>query len=59
MDGRTAVAVAALKDDEFEASKGRCAGEQGAINLPHSVSPIAIPYNLRQIDGTTLNLTPK
>lgn len=50
---------AALKDDEFETSKDRCAGEQGAINLPHYISPIAIPYNLPQIDGTTLNLTPE
>ncbi len=47
-----------LKDEEFEASKDRCAGEQGAINLPHYISPIAIPYNLPQIEGSTLNLTP-
>ncbi len=46
-----------LKDDEFEASKQRCAGDQGAINLPHYVSPIAIPYNLPQIDGSKLHLT--
>ena len=46
-----------LKDDEFEASKERCAGDAGAINLPHYISPIAIPYNLPGIDA--LNLTPE
>ncbi len=45
-----------LKDDEFEASKERCAGDAGAINLPHYISPIAIPYNLPGVDS--LNLTP-
>ena len=48
-----------LKDDEFEASKERCAGDQGAINIPHYISPIAVPYNLPQIEGSTLNLTPE
>ncbi|MFN3255786.1 MAG: phosphate ABC transporter substrate-binding protein PstS [Ilumatobacter sp.] len=48
---------AALKDDEFAASIERCAGDQGAINLPHYISPIALPYNLPSIEGTTLNLT--
>jgi len=46
-----------LKDDEFEASKERCAGEGGAINLPHYISPIAIPFNLSGVDS--LNLTPE
>ena len=49
---------AALKDEEFELSKERCVGEQGAINLPHYISPIAIPYNLPSVDAT-LNLTPE
>ncbi len=48
---------AALKDDEFAQSIERCAGDQGAINLPHYISPIAIPYNLPQIEGQTLNLS--
>ena len=48
-----------LKDDEFETSIEVCAGDQGAINLPHYISPIAIPYNLPQIEGSTLNLTPE
>jgi phosphate transport system substrate-binding protein len=48
---------AALKDDEFETSQERCVGEQGAINLPHYISPIAIPYNLPSVDAT-LNLGP-
>lgn len=49
---------AALKDDEFEASIDRCVGDQGAINLPHYISPIAVPYNLPSVDAT-LNLTPE
>jgi phosphate transport system substrate-binding protein len=48
-----------LKDDEYEMSIDRCAGDQGAINLPHYISPIALPYNLPSIDGTTLQLTPE
>lgn len=50
---------AALKDDEFEMSKERCAGDLGAINLPHYISPIAIPYNLPSIEGSTVKLTPE
>tara|TARA_Y100000385_G_scaffold278804_1_gene327571 strand:- start:49 stop:1077 length:1029 start_codon:yes stop_codon:yes gene_type:complete len=50
---------AALKNEEFEQSKDRCAGDQGAINLPHYISPIAIPYNLPSIETSTLNLTPE
>ena len=48
-----------LKDDEFEASQGRCAGDMGAINLPHYISPIALPYNLPSLEGETLNLSPE
>ncbi len=48
---------AALKDDEFQQSIERCAGDQGAINLPHYISPIAIPYNLPSLEGQTLNLS--
>ena len=48
---------AALKDEEWEASKEVCAGDLGAINLPHYISPIAIPYNLPSIVGETLNLS--
>lgn len=50
---------AALKDEEWELSKERCAGDLGAINLPHYISPIAIPYNLPSLDGTTLQLSPE
>jgi phosphate transport system substrate-binding protein len=50
---------AALKDEEYQQSVERCAGDQGAINLPHYISPIAIPYNLPSIEGETLNLTPE
>ena len=44
---------AALKDDEYEQSIEICAGDQGAINLPHYISPIALPYNLPSIEGST------
>jgi phosphate transport system substrate-binding protein len=50
---------AALKDEEWESSKEVCAGDLGAINLPHYISPIAVPYNLPSLDGTTLNLSPE
>ena len=46
-----------LKDDEFAQSQERCAGDGGAINLPHYISPIAIPYNLPGVDS--LNLSPE
>jgi phosphate transport system substrate-binding protein len=46
---------AALKDDEFTKSKEQC-GADGAIDLPHYISPIAIAYNLP--DVKTLKLTP-
>ncbi len=49
----------ALKDEEYTASIDRCAGDQGAINLPHYISPIALPYNLPSLEGETLNLTPE
>jgi len=44
-----------LKDEELEASKEVC-GEDGAIDLPHYVSPIVVAFNLPDID--TLNLSP-
>ena len=50
---------AALDEEEYQASIDRCAGDQGAINLPHYISPIALPYNLPSIEGATLNLTPE
>ncbi len=50
---------AALDEEEYALSIERCAGDQGAINLPHYVSPIAIPYNLPSLDGETLNLSPE
>ena len=49
----------ALKEDEYTASVERCAGDQGAINLPHYISPIALPYNLPSLEGETLNLSPE
>ncbi|MEM9747177.1 MAG: phosphate ABC transporter substrate-binding protein PstS [Actinomycetota bacterium] len=60
LEGATSFAGsdAALDDEEFAASIERCPGEQGAINLPHYISPIAIPYNLPDLGGQ-LNLTPE
>ncbi len=46
-----------LDDEEFAASIDRCAGDQGAVNLPHYISPIAVAYNLPSVEGT-LNLSP-
>jgi phosphate transport system substrate-binding protein len=48
-----------LKDEELAASKDRCAGDQGAIDLPHYVSPIAIAYNVPDLAGTDLKLSPE
>jgi phosphate transport system substrate-binding protein len=47
---------AALSDDDFAKSKDRC-GADGAVDLPHYISPIAIAYNLPGVD--TLKLTPE
>jgi len=47
----------ALDDEEYEASIEGCAGDQGAINLPHYISPIAVAYNLPGVDD--LNLSPE
>ena len=60
LDGGTdfAGSDSALDEEEYAASIERCAGDQGAINLPHYISPIAIPYNLPSLDGETLNLSP-
>lgn len=49
---------APLSEDEYAASVDRCAGDQGAINLPHYISPIAVAYNLPEAGDTNLNLTP-
>lgn len=56
--GATALAGsdAYLNDDEYQKSIERCAGDQGAINLPHYISPIAVAYNLPGV--AALNLTP-
>jgi phosphate transport system substrate-binding protein len=54
-----AASDAFLDDEELEASKDRCAGDGGAINLPHHISPIVIAYNLPSIEGDTLNLAPQ
>jgi phosphate transport system substrate-binding protein len=45
----------ALNDEDYEQSKERC-GPDGAIDLPHYISPIAIAYNLPGVED--LKLTP-
>ncbi len=47
----------ALKPDEYEQSLERC-GDLGAISVPHYVSPIAVAYNLPELEGATLRLAP-
>ncbi|MEZ5375780.1 MAG: phosphate ABC transporter substrate-binding protein PstS [Acidimicrobiales bacterium] len=45
----------AINEEEYTASKDVCAGDQGAVNLPHYISPIAVAYNLPSV--TDLKLT--
>ena len=45
-----------MDDEDYAASIERCAGDQGAINLPHYISPIVVAYNLP--DVPELNLSP-
>jgi phosphate transport system substrate-binding protein len=46
-----------MDDEEYASSVERCAGDQGAINLPHYISPIVVAYNLP--DVPELNLSPE
>ncbi|MFP3906123.1 MAG: phosphate ABC transporter substrate-binding protein PstS, partial [Acidimicrobiales bacterium] len=46
-----------LDDEEYEASVDRCEGDQGAIHLPHYISPVVVAYNLPGVDS--LNLSPE
>lgn len=48
---------AALDEEELEAAQQRCGGEDGLIELPAYVSPIAIAYNLDGVDD--LRLVPR
>ena len=45
-----------LDDEEYEASIERCEGDEGAIQLPHYISPVAVAFNLPGIE--TLNMSP-
>ena len=47
----------ALSAEEFARSQDRC-GDMGAISVPHYISPIAIAYNLTDIEGSVLRLSP-
>ncbi len=44
-----------LDDDELIQSQERCAGEGGAVDLPHYLSPIAVAYNLPDVDSLQLD----
>jgi ABC-type phosphate transport system substrate-binding protein len=48
-----------LKDEELTASVDRCAGDKGAIDLPHYVSAIAVAYNVPALEGTDIQLSPE
>ncbi len=45
----------AINAEEQEASKAICVNPEGAVNLPHYISPIAVAYNLPSVPE--LNLT--
>ena len=47
---------AALKDDELEAAVERCEGGE-AVELPLYISPIAVVYNLPDVDAEHLQLS--
>src|SRR5215218_3630156 len=47
-----------LKDEELASSIDACAGDKGAVDLPHYISPIAVAYNVPDLEGTTLQLSP-
>ena len=46
-----------MDDEEYGLSIDRCAGDQGAIHLPHYISPVAVAFNLEGIDS--INLSPE
>jgi phosphate transport system substrate-binding protein len=48
-----------LKADELTKSQDRCAGNGGAVDLPHYVSAIAVAYNVPALKGTDLQLSPE
>ena len=45
----------AINEEELEASKAVCAGDEGAVNLPHYISPIAVAYNLPSVPELNLS----
>jgi phosphate transport system substrate-binding protein len=47
-----------LSEEELTQAQDRCAGDSGAVDLPHYVSPIAVAYNLPDVGVENLNLTP-
>lgn len=46
-----------LDDEEYQGTIERCEGDEGAIHLPHYISPVAVAFNLPGID--TLNMSPE
>ncbi|MDY7105729.1 MAG: phosphate ABC transporter substrate-binding protein PstS [Actinomycetota bacterium] len=48
---------AIMDEEEYASSVERCPGDQGAIHLPHYISPVAAAFNIDGIDS--LNLAPE
>jgi phosphate transport system substrate-binding protein len=44
-----------LDDEELTQAQERCAGDQGAVNLPNYIAPIAIPFNVEGVDALNLS----
>ncbi|RJK98341.1 phosphate ABC transporter substrate-binding protein PstS [Vallicoccus soli] len=44
-----------LDEEELTSSQERCAGDGGAIDLPHYISPIAVVYNLPSVPELQLS----
>ncbi len=44
-----------LDEDELAMAADRCAGDAGAVDLPHYVSPIAVAYNLPSVESLQLD----
>lgn len=44
-----------LDEEELAQSQERCAGDGGAVDLPHYISPIAVAYNLPGVENLKLD----
>ena len=57
LSGGTAFAGsdAYLSDEELATSQERCAGDGGAVDIPHYLSAIGVAYNLPDVEGLQLD----